>query len=626
MHLLPWYGSTGGVVPKDSHTTSDKKNINYKHTPTGKEEQSSMNHTSSLGAAAGTGGGLLVSSTYPPETLNGSDNQLEQEQQSKQQQDQERGPSSPSYQGGSGGNSNNDPLNDEDSLDDEEDDEFHAESNVGLTKLVLVAAATAATLGYDVGIMAAAIQPIEREMELTSFQKELAMGSLNFIAAVGALLGGRVANKKGRRPTVVLCCWIFIIGTLCMALAPTYFWLLLGRIITGVGVGVSFVVAPVYLSEVAPTHLRGQLNTVFDVAINGGILWGYIVGFVVQIMPLQSESLKWRIMLGMGLASPVLVFLNMASLPESPRWLVMANRSEQASQVLSQLGNSPRQVLRTVSSIEEEHSYAQNNPSSPNTAQESLLPWKWNWTRGMKLAVALGFWQQVTGTEAVLYYSADFLEHAGLESPTQRLLGNVFVGLCKLVPELIAMQTVDKIGRRPHILWSAVSLMTTTALLSSAFYLQWSPLSVVVLLCAVMASFSLGVGPFTFMVVAECLGLSERAWGVTVAAAINRMTSGTVALTAVSLYQALGSGGFFAVYAFIGLLSLPFYFNNVPETSGQSLEELAASIRDDAAVAQAAQQNQRPEQQMQHLITPSSPDQGALQDHNYRDLPEGREA
>jgi Sugar (and other) transporter len=126
--------------------------------------------------------------------------------------------------------------------------------NASLQRLVLVAAATAATLGYDVGIMAAAIQPMEDTMNLNGVQKEVAMGSLNFVAALGALLGGRVANDYGRKFTVKVCCWIFVVGTILMAGAPGYWSFLLGRIVTGMGVGVSFVAAPVYLSEVvSPT-------------------------------------------------------------------------------------------------------------------------------------------------------------------------------------------------------------------------------------------------------------------------------------------------------------------------------------------------------------------------------------
>eukprot|EP00977_Amphora_coffeiformis_P017242 scaffold5532_cov180-Amphora_coffeaeformis.AAC.9 len=452
-------------------------------------------------------------------------------------------------------------------------------ANTKLVQLVLVAAATAATLGYDVGIMAAAIQPLEREMNLTAIQKEVAMGSLNFVAAAGALVGGRVANARGRQPTVRVCSWLFVVGTVCMAAAPNYAVLVLGRIITGLGVGVSFVVAPVYLSEVAPTAVRGQLNTVFDVAINGGILLGYVLGFLVQVTLSTVEtadnaalvnSLKWRLMLGLGLILPAVVLANLKALPESPRWLVMRQDTAGASTVLHKLGENPRQILRTISSIQEEL----DTDEGMGTQAASLCK---NWSHGMWLAVALGFWQQITGTEAVLYYSADFLEHAGLQSATQRLLGNCFVGLCKLTPELFAMQVVDSVGRRPLMLGSAVALMISTATLALAFAQSWSPMSVVILLCAVMASFSIGLGPFSFLVASENLGLSERATGVTLCAAANRCTSGTVALTAVSLYQAVGPAGLFALYAVIGAASLCFYVPCLKETSGQTLEELAAA-------------------------------------------------
>ena len=114
-----------------------------------------------------------------------------------------------------------------------------------LHRLVLTAATTAATLGYDVGIMAAAIQPLEVAFNLSPFQKELAMGSLNFMAAAGALVGGKVADPYGRKWTLQLCCYLFLVGTLCMAFAINYATLLIGRIVTGMGVGVAFVVAPV---------------------------------------------------------------------------------------------------------------------------------------------------------------------------------------------------------------------------------------------------------------------------------------------------------------------------------------------------------------------------------------------
>ena len=440
--------------------------------------------------------------------------------------------------------------------------------------MVLGAAVTASTLGYDVGIMAAAIQPLELDFTLTGVQKEIAMGSLNFVAAAGALVGGPYADSFGRKATLRLCSYLFLVGTALMCLAPNYATLVIGRMVTGLGVGVAFVVAPVYISEVAPPAKRGALNTVFDVAINGGILAGYITGYLVQISPVVH---KWRLMLGLGAVLPALVLLLLPHLPESPRWFMLRQQTGAAAAVLSRLGLSEEEVSENLQAMEEELRLTQPQPHGSRDKDQSSSS-KW-WTPSKWLALQLGFWQQITGTEAVLYYSADFLSRAGMQSAELRLLGNCFVGVCKLVPEYLAMEYVDHYGRRPFLICSSIALTSTTALLAGAFYWEWPPISIVILLCAVMASFSAGLGPFTFLCASENLDLAQRAAGMTATAAVNRCTSGIVALSAVSLSEALGDAGLFGLYALMGVCSLPFYVKSVPETAGASLEELSRQRR-----------------------------------------------
>ena len=454
---------------------------------------------------------------------------------------------------------NTDDENDNNGGYNSNNDRRPPKNQSSLIMLVSVAAATAATLGYDVGIMAAAIQPLEAQMELSGFQKEVAMGSLNFVAAFGGILGGKVADLYGRKTTICLCCILFIIGTLFMAVAWSYNVLLLGRIVTGLGVGVAFVAAPSYITEVSPSDSRGQLNTVFDISINGGILFGYITGFLVQLF----SPGNWRLMLGLGALLPLIVLALLSRLPESPRWLMLVQRRDEAKEVLASLGTSTEsEVERTLRDMQDEI----------DREQHTTVPvWL---SKGQRYAVQLGFWQQITGTEAVLYYSADFLERAGLQSPLLRLAGNIMVGLCKLVPECVAMQYIDTAGRRPLLFGSAVALFLSTAGIAAAFALHASPVMLVALLCAVMASFSAGLGPFTFLAASENLGLSERATGIMACTVANRMTSGTVAMTAVTISSLVGDEGLFALYATAGFLSLFFYWN-VPETAGVSLEELS---------------------------------------------------
>jgi sugar porter (SP) family MFS transporter len=433
-----------------------------------------------------------------------------------------------------------------------------------VTVLVMVAGATAATLGYDVGIMAAAIQPLERQLDLTGVQKEIAMGSLNFVAAFGGILGGKIADGYGRKNTIALCCWLFIVGTVLMAASLNYTSLLLGRSITGLGVGVAFVTAPCYITEVAPAESRGQLNAVFDISINGGILWGYIVGFLVQLIWPDN----WRLMLGCGVTLPILVLGSLSRLPESPRWLMMNRDKSEAKDVLLQLGNSHDESQQILQEMQEELDRTKRELENSSSSMR--------FGEGQRYAIQLGFWQQITGTEAVLYYSADFLKRAGLESPLLRLGGNISIGICKLVPECIATRYIDSAGRRPLLCGSALALFLSTTGLSIVFWAQASPGVIVIFLCAIMASFSAGLGPFTFLSASENLSMSERAMGLTYCTAANRITSGTVAMTAVTLTEILGDAGLFGLYAAAGLLSLFFYWR-VPETVGLSLEELAAA-------------------------------------------------
>ena len=268
-------------------------------------------------------------------------------------------------------------------------------------------------------------------------------------------------------------------------------------------------------------------------------------------------------MLGCGLVLPLIVFGLLSRLPESPRFLMMADRKSEAESVLRHLGSSLEDSQSIVQGMQKElDREKQNSPPKFSSSQ---------W-----YAIQLGFWQQITGTEAVLYYSADYLERAGLSSPLMRLGGNVFVGICKLVPECIAMRYIDVAGRRPLLFGSAVLLGLSTLGLSAAFQFGASPAVIVALLCAVMASFSAGLGPFTFLSASENLAMSERAVGITYCTAANRLTSGTVAMTAVSLSTLLTDAGLFGLYSVAGFLSLFFYWF-IPETAGVSLEELAAS-------------------------------------------------
>mmetsp|Transcript_37420 Transcript_37420/g.48415 ORF Transcript_37420/g.48415 Transcript_37420/m.48415 type:complete len:591 (+) Transcript_37420:3-1775(+) len=508
-----------------------------------------------------------------------------------------------------------------------------------------ISALTAATLGYDVGIMAAAIDYISDTMNLNDVQTQLVVGSLNFISAFGTLIAGQSSDRLGRKTTVWICCGLYILGTACMALAPNYYILLVGRVVTGLGVGVSFVVVPVYISEITPSEARGMLTTCFDVSINMGIVLGYIIGFlVVDLGTSMTKEIKWRLMIAIGGTLPIIVVLSLSYLPESPRWLMSKGRSKEATIVMEKFLGDPILAQEAITSIKEmmkedggyisddddddnngdnnlvgrHNEYDRNNEESkndeeinvensiqaqretvqalPNVPNSRALPLTWREILRLDplpkseqylnsvvfLVVCVGFWQQSTGSEAILYYSSVFLERAGLKSTKERLLGYVLIGFCKLIPEAASMFLVDSMGRRPLLLISSYGLTASMFLIAVVFMFPSNSASIfiVVLLSIFMIFFSIGVGPITWLLASEMLPLRARAKGMTLGSFTNRLISGTVALSALSTCDALGYSGFFALYGTMGILGSIWYVIYIPETKGKTLEEITAMFKE----------------------------------------------
>ena len=441
-----------------------------------------------------------------------------------------------------------------------------------------VSSCTAATLGYDVGIMADAIELIRDTLDLSTGLTQLVVGSLNFTSAFGTLLAGQTSDMLGRKKTVLICCLLYILGTFMMTVAQGVTLLLLGRIVTGLGVGVSFVVTPVYITEISPSSARGMLSTCFDISINGGIVLGYVVGFCIMSQEaVTGKEARWRLMLALGGVLPVFVAFSLAFLPESPRWLFARGRPQEAFDVLLRFLGDRAVAEATLRDMEEEDGASGNGPSLlrpeepsypssitaspfhpfPSSSSSPPLPrssspqsssaapaqqqhpgddaavalagnedededeghshearrigpkassgdnsitWRQlllldalddqeAYLRGVVFTViGIGFWQQASGSEAVLYYSSIFLEQAGLTSVRQRLGGYILIGLCKLFPEAIVMLNVDKVGRKPLMIASSMGVTVIIAALGVIFLVDdggdsgASSVSVVILL------------------------------------------------------------------------------------------------------------------------------------------------
>eukprot|EP00055_Hartaetosiga_balthica_P016597 m.105706 g.105706 ORF g.105706 m.105706 type:complete len:596 (+) comp9136_c1_seq8:175-1962(+) len=453
--------------------------------------------------------------------------------------------------------------------DDAMHNSFHCFGIRGFVLLcIFLTALTSILLGYDIGIMSGAKLQIKEHFELSDGKVELMVGIMNFISAFGGLVSGRISDFIGRRYTVAIACVLFVCGAVLMAFANTYWVLMVGRVITGLGVGSGLTIAPLYMAELSPKKFRGALVSFNEVAINIGILLGFILGYAFSGMPTDRG---WRWMLGIGGFPPVIILVSLIFLPESPRWLVKNGYEDIASNTLRKTC-SERETLDTLQAIKQEQ-----GATSMGGLHEFFHPSK----DTVKLYIAafgVNFFQQASGIEALVYYIPEVLEESGVEKRGDQLLANAGVGVVKVLFILVAMRYTDSFGRRNLLMTSAIGMFVAFMLTALSFELGNIFELTLTGICIYMATFSIGWGPMAWVVASEVLPLQVRGVGMGMATFTNRIMSGTIAMSYLSLRHALTSAGTFYLFGAIAVISCAFVFYFIPETKGCSLEDIVSRL------------------------------------------------
>ncbi|XP_051177312.1 probable polyol transporter 6 [Lolium perenne] len=433
--------------------------------------------------------------------------------------------------------------------------------------------------GYETGVMAGASLFIQEDLKLTDTQVQLLIGILNVCAFIGCLTAGHVSNYVGRRRTITVGACFFVAGSTVMSQAHNFGLLMAGRCAAGIGVGYALMIAPVYATEIAPAATRGSLAATPDVCINLGALAGYTSTYFFGKLPLAQG---WRAMLGLGGLPSAVLALGVLFMPESPRWLAMHGRVEESRAVLRQLSDTPEEAELLWSKIA---------PVAVASPQSSAGVWKEMFlhptppVRRMLVAgVGILFMQHLSGINGVQLYSPRVFKDAGITSRDHILATTVFMGLAKTVFILSAILLVDRVGRRPlylsslaGVIVSLTCLGTTLTIIRRAEPHHAAPWTLPVAITSVftfVASFSIGLGPITGCYSSEVLPLRLRAHGVSLGVALNRLTNAAVALTFVSLSDAITMGGAFFLYAGLATCMAAFFYFNCPETKGRPLEEI----------------------------------------------------
>ncbi|XP_051144267.1 polyol transporter 5-like isoform X2 [Andrographis paniculata] len=453
-----------------------------------------------------------------------------------------------------------------------------------------LASMTSILLGYDIGVMSGAIIYIKKDLHISDVQKEIIMGILNVYSLLGSAAAGRTSDWIGRRYTIVFAGVIFFAGALLMGFATNYAFLMVGRFVAGVGVGYALMIAPVYTAEVAPASSRGFLTSITEVSINFGILLGYVSNFAFSKLP---TNLGWRFMLGIGAVPSIFLALGVLAMPESPRWLVMQGRLADAKRVLDRTSDSPEESRLRLSDIKNAAGIPPDSDDDTVAVTKRRGGGEGVWrdlllrptpaVRHILLCgVGIHFFQQASGIDAVVLYSPEIFEKAGITRDNDKLLATMAVGFTKTLFILVATFLLDRVGRRPLLLSSVAGMVASltglgiglTVIAHSGEKLIWAAALCIAMVLSYVAFFSIGMGPITWVYSSEIFPLRLRAQGCSVGVAANRVTSGVLSMTFLSLYHAITIGGAFFLYGAIAAVAWFFFYSLYPETQGKTLEEM----------------------------------------------------
>lgn len=439
------------------------------------------------------------------------------------------------------------------------------------TRFVKIAAAISALggllFGYDTGVISGAILFIKQDFLLSTIGQEFVVGAILFGAIIGAIFGGAWSDRFGRRKTIIAAALIFTFGGIGTALAATVAWLIIGRVIVGIAIGVASFAAPLYISEVSPAKVRGKLVSLNQLAITVGIVVSYLIGYAF------SGVRGWRWMFALAAIPSVILAIGMLVMPESPRWLVSHNFINKATLALKRLRGSEKvsSELREI-----QNSLAQQGGNWRELFSPLVKP-------ALLIGIGLAVFQQITGINTVIYYAPTIFQFAGFQSASVAILATAGVGVVNVLITIVAMHLLDRLGRKPLLMIGLVGMILGLTILGLAFALPdllrvhgWIAIGSLMLY---VAAFAIGLGPVFWLLISEIYPLKIRGLAMSIATVANWGANLAIALTFLTLTQKIGTSWTFWLYGLISIGAVVFTHFLVPETKGRSLEEIESHWR-----------------------------------------------
>jgi MFS transporter, SP family, sugar:H+ symporter len=461
----------------------------------------------------------------------------------------------------------------------------NAGSSVAYVLFISAVAAIGGFLfGFDSGVINGTVTALGKAFQSDSVATGFNVASVLLGCAIGALVAGPVADKVGRKPVMIATAIVFALSAWGSGDAQSATAFILYRLIGGLGIGAASVLAPAYISEVAPAALRGRLATLQQLAIVLGLFAAFVSNYLIASASGGAENVffmelpAWRWMFWVELAPALLFLLGVFFIPESPRYLVAQGQLEQARLVFRriQAGSEDQQISEVSQSL--------NGNQKPSIADlfikgsSRLHPIIW-------VGIALSVFQQFVGINVVFYYGAELWQAAGFDE-SQSLFINVLAGTTNIASTFIAIALIDKVGRKPLLLVGSIGMFVSLAVLTLIFgtagfdaagkLALTETMGTVALVTAnlFVVFFGLSWGPVVWVLLGEIFNNRIRGAALAVAASAQWIANFAITMTFPILLGSVGLAGAYGFYTFSALISIFFVVKYIKETRGKSLEAM----------------------------------------------------
>ena len=435
----------------------------------------------------------------------------------------------------------------------------------------IVAAVGGLIFGFDTAVISGANAALKKQFNLDDGGLGATVAIATVGTIIGALIGGRSADRFGRRKLLFFIGILYVLGALGTALAPSHLVLMIFRFVGGIGVGLSSVCAPIYTAEIAPARVRGRLVGLVQFNIVLGILVAYLSNSIIDLI-VHDQEIAWRWMLGVMVVPSVLFLVFLMTVPETPRWLMARGHEEKAIAISRRLCNTVEESDEQIQEIRDQLAAA----GSQATLSQFFTR---RYFKVIALAFFIAMFNQLSGINAILYYAPEVMKQAGADD-NAALLMSVGVGLMNLIATMAALTVIDRIGRRSLMIVGSIGYLVSMGFLTAVMFMfqghfnSTSSTLVLIGLLVFIAAHAFGQGSVIWVFISEIFPTRVRGLGQSLGSLTHWVFAAITTYAFPPIIGAWGGGWAFSIFLVCMFGQLVWVLTKMPETKGIPLEEM----------------------------------------------------